>query len=205
MANVGRNDNQILDLSKLTTSIGTSLQQDKNRECYSFLTLSGPAGQIATTTSPDSSQCFHGHYPFDRAPTIGHRAEDNITIPPLPAFITPLPETLDSTDLLFLSQKGALSLPHAEFRDICLSRYLEFVHPLLPLLDSRDFLTILQRGTGEGTTISLLLFNAVMCAGLAFVEKVHIVLAGYSSKKSARMAFFKKAKVCCCNPLSISL
>jgi hypothetical protein len=119
----------------------------------------------------------------------------NDTSPNLPPYLTPLPRSLDSETMHFLATKDTFSLPSTEFRDICLSRYIEFVHPLLPVLNLNNFLMTIERGTGEGGTISLSLFHAVLCSALSFVEEDVCTKAGYSSKREARQAFLDKTKV----------
>ena len=114
---------------------------------------------------------------------------------PLPAYIQPLPTNLDDEDLAYLSKKGALSMPSTSFRNVCLCRYIEFVQPVLPLLDLNETLAIISHSRADRGTISLLLFNAVMYAALAFVETKHIRRAGYTSKLAARTSFYTKAKV----------
>ena len=103
---------------------------------------------------------------------------------------------MTSVDIDYLFAKGALSLPETPVRNALLRAYLEFVHPYMPLIEIHDFLQIIQDGTGEHGKISLLLFQAVMFAGTAFVDMDYLRTAGYTNRKVARKAFFQKARVC---------
>jgi hypothetical protein len=191
-----------LDWSQYVSSGDQSSPQQQNDELSGTTIGETPCGQAPTISSAMSSistdYFSHGSY-FDCAPRT---ERDIITIPHLPPYITPLPSRLENSVLMFLSSNGALSVPSAEFRHICASRYLELLHPLFPLLDLTNLLSITQRRNSECGTISLLLFNAVMCAALAFVENEHVIRAGYPSKRVARMSFFKRAKVCGYNSMS---
>jgi hypothetical protein len=125
--------------------------------------------------------------PMPPAPLLKHR---------LPDYIKPLPQRMTSVDIDYLFAKGALSLPDTPVRNALLRAYLEFVHPYMPLIEIHDFLQIVEDGTGESGKISLLLFQAVMFAGTAFVDMDFLRSAGYSNRKAARKAFFQKARVC---------
>jgi hypothetical protein len=193
-------DHNGLDWSQYTLSGNQSSPQHQNDE-LAGTTIGGTSSEqdppTTSAISSNSSDYFYSQSYFDCAPiTQGRVEEDIMAIPCLPPYITPLPTRLDKTVLQFLSSSGALSVPSAEFRHICASRYLELQHPLFPLLDPHNLLTITQRGNDKCGTISLLLFNAVMCAALAFVENDHVIRAGYPSKRAARMSFFIRAKVC---------
>lgn len=120
---------------------------------------------------------------------------NDIVSPNLPSFIRPLPTSLDQVDLRCLYERNAFSLPSDAFRDVCLARYLEFTHPLLPLLDIAQVLSMLDNETNGESSMSLLLFQAVMCSGVTFVENDIIRREGFDCKRSARHAFFNRAKV----------
>ena len=65
----------------------------------------------------------------------------------------------------------------------------------MPLIETYELLHIIDEGTGESGRISLLLFQAIMFAGTAFVDMDYLRSAGYSNRKAARKAFFQKARV----------
>lgn len=113
----------------------------------------------------------------------------------LPDYLKPLPQRMTSVDIDYLFAKGALSLPEIPVRNALLRSYLEYVHPYMPLIEVHELLQIIDDGTGQSGRISLLLFQAIMFAGTAFVDMDELRAAGYSSRKSARKAFFQKARV----------
>lgn len=114
----------------------------------------------------------------------------------LPAYIQPLPTCMEEEDMMHLWKKGATVIPEVAFRNELLRSYIEFVHPYLPLLDVHDFLRIVDKGTGEDGRVSLLLFQAVMFAGVAFVDRSYLTAAGYPTRRSARKAFYLRTRVC---------
>lgn len=112
----------------------------------------------------------------------------------LPNYIRRLPQRLQAEDLNYLQAKGALTIPDRTLRDELLKAYIHYVHPYMPLLDLEEFLQILARNDGTHY-VSLLLFQAVMFAGTAFVDMEALRNAGYNNRKSARKIFFQRARV----------
>ena len=113
----------------------------------------------------------------------------------LPDFIRGLPQRLQSDDIDYLATKGALTVPDVELRNELLKSYIHYVHPYMPLLDLEEFLQTIARNDGIHR-MSLLLFQAVMFAGTAFVDMKHLRAAGYPNRKAARKVFFQRARVC---------
>ncbi|KAL5347528.1 hypothetical protein ACLOAV_007840 [Pseudogymnoascus australis] len=112
----------------------------------------------------------------------------------LPTYIQPLPTCMESEDMMHLWKKGATVIPDIAFRNELLRSYIEFVHPYMPLLDVHDFLRIVDEGTGENGRVSLLLFQAVMFAGVAFADRSYLTAAGYPTRRSARKAFYLRTR-----------
>ncbi|PCH08372.1 Transcription factor [Penicillium occitanis (nom. inval.)] len=112
----------------------------------------------------------------------------------LPNYIRRLPQRLQAEDLNYLQAKGALTIPDRALRDELLKAYIHYVHPYMPLLDLEEFLQILARNDGTHH-VSLLLFQAVMFAGTAFVDMEALRNAGYNNRKSARKVFFQRARL----------
>jgi hypothetical protein len=113
----------------------------------------------------------------------------------LPYFIKPLPPRIGPEEVAYLEMKGVLTLPSITLRNELLRAYIEFVHPYMPLLDLYEFLLIIESGNGALGRVSLILYQAVMFAGSAFVEMQYLHSAGYSSRKQARKDFFQKTRV----------
>lgn len=113
----------------------------------------------------------------------------------LPLFIKPLPAKIGPDEVSYLEKKGALTLPKSTLRSEMLRAYVEFVHPYMPLLDLHDFLMIIDRPDGSLGKVSLILFQAVMFAGSAFVDMQFLRAAGYATRKEARKDFFQKTRV----------
>jgi hypothetical protein len=113
----------------------------------------------------------------------------------LPRFIKPLPVKIGPEEISYLEKKGALTIPKGTLRSEMLRAYVEFVHPYMPLLDLHDFLTVIDRSDGSKGKVSLILFQAVMFAGSAFVDMSHLRAAGYATRKDARKDFFQKTRV----------
>ncbi|KFZ19019.1 hypothetical protein V502_03874, partial [Pseudogymnoascus sp. VKM F-4520 (FW-2644)] len=112
----------------------------------------------------------------------------------LPAYIKPLHSSMAIEDVGHLWKKGALTIPDTPFRNALVIAYIEFVHSYMPLIELHEFLRIVNEGSGESGRISLLLFQAVMFTGVAFVDMSHLTAAGYSTRKAARKAFYLKSR-----------
>ncbi|KAF7593865.1 hypothetical protein BBP40_010676 [Aspergillus hancockii] len=112
----------------------------------------------------------------------------------LPDYIRGLPPRLQKEDIDYLGMKGALTVPDVGLRNELLKAYVHYVHTYMPLLDLEDFLQTVVQNDGI-RRMSLLLFQAVMFAGTAFVDLKHLQAAGYSSRKTARKAFFQRARL----------
>jgi hypothetical protein len=135
--------------------------------------------------SPISTDSVSGFFPPSRLAAIAN----------IPYFIKPLPPRIGPDEVAYLEKKGALTVPSIGLRNEMLKAYIEFVHPYMPLLDLYDFIMIIESGNGSLGRISLILFQAVMFAGSAFVDMQHLHNAGYTSRKEARKDFFQKTRV----------
>ncbi|THC91329.1 hypothetical protein EYZ11_009215 [Aspergillus tanneri] len=112
----------------------------------------------------------------------------------LPDYIRGLPPRLQKEDIDYLAMKGALTVPDVALRNELLKAYIHYVHTYMPLLDLEEFLQTIVQNDGI-RRMSLLLFQAVMFAGTAFVDLKHLQAAGYPSRKAARKAFFQRARL----------
>ncbi|KAM5469102.1 hypothetical protein MauCBS54593_004454 [Microsporum audouinii] len=112
----------------------------------------------------------------------------------LPDYIRALPGKFMAEDIDYLDRKGALTIPSDSLRNELLKSYIQYVHAYMPLLDLDDFLRVIVRNDASGS-LSLLLFQAVMFAGTAFIGIRHLQAAGFESRKAARKAFFQRARL----------
>ncbi|KIW35563.1 uncharacterized protein PV07_02253 [Cladophialophora immunda] len=125
------------------------------------------------------------------------------TPPPLPqngpGWHTALPDFIEAfplrspNDLEFLRQRSVFVLPPPQLQRVIIDRFTEFVHPLLPVLDLPAFRGAIF-GEKPGQRVSLLLFHAVMFAGVGAVESEIVLRQAYMSKTTARQTFYEKAK-----------
>ena len=112
----------------------------------------------------------------------------------LPAFIAPLSSRILNEDLEYLIHKGALTVPEPDLQLEILRAYMSSVHPFMPMLDYRSFIHALLNNQGD-RRISLLLFQAVMFAGLHSLELPVLHRLGFESAKQARKVFFNRARL----------
>jgi hypothetical protein len=111
-----------------------------------------------------------------------------------PRFLKPLPDRIAPEDLEFLRFRGALSIPETGLRNELLRSYIQWVHSFMPVLNLQEFLRCVAENDPRGN-VSVLLFQAVMFVGTAFIDLKHLQDAGYSTRKSARNAFYTRLRV----------
>lgn len=112
----------------------------------------------------------------------------------LPAYVKPLPPRLGPDEIMYLDKKGVLTIPPVSLRDALLKAYAEFVHPYMPLLNLHELVGTIDRNDGV-QSVSLLLFQAIMFAGVATVDMRHLKSAGYATRRDARREFFQKTRI----------
>jgi hypothetical protein len=100
--------------------------------------------------------------------------------------------TCAKADLDYLVAQEVFTTLPAELTSLVLDRYEKFVHPLSPCFILSDIRNAIETSC---TQLPLMLYHAIMCAGLAAVETHHIIQHGWSSKAQARQSCYKKAKV----------
>lgn len=88
----------------------------------------------------------------------------------MPAFLKPIPTSLEPNDICYLTLNGGLDIPSPVFQNALVNAYIEFVHPYLPVIDLINFIDIPSHPDGSNRQISLTLYQAVMFAGFGFVE-----------------------------------
>jgi hypothetical protein len=98
-------------------------------------------------------------------------------------------------DLIYLQSKGALTLPSHDCQQELIWSFFEYVYPLMPIVDLDEFVKILQDTDGNSGCTSLLLLQAILFAGTAYVKLDHLRAAGFSTRKEARKAFFQRVRV----------
>jgi hypothetical protein len=122
-------------------------------------------------------------------------SEPQSTSIPLPTFIKELPLSMKSDDVQYLWTKGAFSIPEVSFRNKLIQGFVEHIYPSLPLIHLHEFLRTISKEDLVKEKISLVLFQAILFAGTAFVDLSYLQAAGYSTRREARKAFYQKVRV----------
>ncbi|KAJ5233347.1 uncharacterized protein N7469_005113 [Penicillium citrinum] len=111
-----------------------------------------------------------------------------------PRFLKPLPDCIAPEDVEFLRFRGALSIPESGLRNELLRSYIQWVHSFMPVLNLQELLRCVAENDPNGN-VSVLLFQAIMFVGTAFVDLQHLLDAGYATRKDARSAFFTRLRL----------
>ncbi|RDW76949.1 hypothetical protein BP6252_05002 [Coleophoma cylindrospora] len=151
---------------------------------------------VATLAQPKSSQSSCSHLKYSETT--------------LPGVFTPFPSHLDIADLAYLKSRDALTIPDKTTQLELLKGYIQGVHSTLPILDLKEFLSragfsqlLLTESSNLGKTcevieietISFLLFQAVLFAGVEYVSSKVLRQAGYRDRKSAKRIFFRRVRL----------
>ena len=100
------------------------------------------------------------------------------------------PAHLAEEDVQYLAAKHCLNMPVKQCSDVLVSAFVDRVYPLYPVVVLHDFLADLRSGS-----LSLLLLNAVCCAGSSFCNLADLTPLGFKSRKDARDTFYRRAKL----------
>ena len=147
-----------------------------------------PLQSFTETLSPSTTVSSHGG---EQSSGYGCVESDA-----LPSFIKPFRKTLDSTDLEYLQNKGALQIPAPGLRNKIISCYLQFIHPQLPVLDASTLQQIAQGSLSpDKASMSILLFQAAMFSAVLFIDIKSMKEAGYDTPLEMRRAFYARARV----------
>ncbi|KAK4891048.1 hypothetical protein LTR27_010255 [Elasticomyces elasticus] len=109
------------------------------------------------------------------------------------ASLKPCPPNMDLEDFAFLGAKGAMTVPGGKLLSELLASYVQFVHPYMPVVDLEDLMGAVYSGD-DAKEISLMLFQAIMFAGSAFVDLELLKNEGYTNRRDARRKMFRKVK-----------
>ncbi|KAF3931563.1 hypothetical protein ABW19_dt0208493 [Dactylella cylindrospora] len=164
----------------------SSLAQLSSQQTYNRMISQQPS---PSATSSSASRPI-------RVPTYEILTKD------LPSFIKPTPTRIAHDDVDYLVRKGATSIPLEPFRQELIDCYFEYVHPFMPLIEESEWKKTTARNwegfdpsRHKDDRISLLLYQAVLFAGSAFAKMESLRAAGYSTRKSARKAFFMRTRL----------
>ncbi|KAL2399760.1 Cutinase transcription factor 1 beta [Exophiala dermatitidis] len=115
---------------------------------------------------------------------------------PLPDCVKPIAQHLTMDDIHYLRIKGALDIPSIELRKALIQSYVQYFHPLMPLLDLPTLMNCANEcPTNTTPKMSILLLQAVMFAGVTFVDSEQIKRAGFICRRTARRVFYDRARL----------
>ncbi|KAM5368970.1 hypothetical protein ACJZ2D_009279 [Fusarium nematophilum] len=119
-------------------------------------------------------------------------------LPQFPSFIRPIHETLSTAAINYLTCEGAFWLPEGQLRQALVDACFEFVAPFMPSLDRSEILGHTDVSLDSAPcqkSIGILLFQAILFAGSSFVDVVLLESADLPSRREARRAFYRRARL----------
>lgn len=163
-------------------------EREDSAQSHNHRTMS-PAFAFNTPPQPDLSCPSISMASFLRSAALPGTGEDIL----LPPFIEPLPTRLRKEDWQYLSAKDCFSFPPLALERVILQRFVDYIYPLLPVVDIEQVIAAIT--DQSQSQVSLLVYHALMSAGLAAVEDGVLVQYDYQSKAAARNVFYTKTKV----------
>ncbi|RVX73964.1 hypothetical protein B0A52_02854 [Exophiala mesophila] len=143
------------------------------------------------TPIPNPSNRAQSHHGAEGTPSNCH---GSFATTNLPSYVRPPRPDFRSDDLDFLALRGALSVPDQVLRDQLIRSFVLHVYPHLPVIDLQEFLQCVD-GSDPDAQMSLLLLQAVMFAGTAYIDIQYLQQAGFSDRRTARAMFYSKIKL----------
>lgn len=131
-------------------------------------------------------------------PPVGDANDITSSSEPLPTFIKPVPRSLNLAHMKFLRSQGALSLPGWSLQRALIEAYAEFAYPYMPLIQIHEFLdSAHDPESSSSRQISLLLYQAILFAGSAFVDRRSLEgdQSCFSSRRLARRELSNRVTV----------
>lgn len=117
--------------------------------------------------------------------------------PPMPNFIQAPPEHFRQGHVMFLLAEGALTLPSSALQFALVEAWAEYYYPYMPLVHLHELLNTIHNPNLSGQRVSLLLYQAILFAGAAFVEPAHLnAEPGFSGRREARKELSRRVTVC---------
>ncbi|KAL5332602.1 fungal-specific transcription factor domain-containing protein [Aspergillus crustosus] len=101
---------------------------------------------------------------------------------------------LPPADVRYLELKGCFRVPTGAHLDNFLRQYFLHAHPCMPVVDEAGFWSSYEQGgLGGSSTISLLLFQAMLFTASAFVPLGSLRACGFSDRNEARETLHQRA------------
>ncbi|WAO92003.1 Zn(2)-C6 fungal-type domain-containing protein [Fusarium falciforme] len=119
----------------------------------------------------------------------------------LPAFIKPIDPDTSQSALNYLAAEGAFWLPEGKLRQALVDACFEFVAPYMPSLDRSEILGHIDVSVEHAPeepyqkTIGILLFQAILFAGSAFVDSDMLQCLHFPSHREVRRSFYRRARL----------
>ncbi|KAF2815567.1 uncharacterized protein BDZ99DRAFT_435984 [Mytilinidion resinicola] len=101
-------------------------------------------------------------------------------------------------DINFLERQSCFRIPTQPALDELMREYFLHVHPSLPIINEGDFWDMYTNRDvvlGDHSRMSLFVFQAMLFAACSFVPQATIRKLGFTSTRSARAAYFRRAKL----------
>ncbi|RMJ16760.1 hypothetical protein CDV36_003542 [Fusarium kuroshium] len=119
----------------------------------------------------------------------------------LPAFIKPISPDTSQSALNYLAAEGAFWIPEGKLRQALVDACFEFITPYMPSLDRSELLGHMDVSADHNPdqpcqkTIGILLFQAILFAGSAFVDSDVLRRLDCPSPREARRSFYRRARL----------
>ncbi|KAF5611186.1 cutinase transcription factor 1 beta [Fusarium subglutinans] len=154
----------------------TSSSEQESMYCHKMTASRISSAQPAAQRTNTSTTELFVHYPYLKIHNIHSIAQQ---------------------DLNYMEAQGCLHVPSRPILDNFVEQYFRVHQAHLPLLNEGDFWEMYsqEESTGPQSTISLLVFQAMLFASCNFVSLQIIKKLGFPSLRAARAEFYRRTKL----------
>ncbi|KAF5254178.1 hypothetical protein FANTH_1060 [Fusarium anthophilum] len=154
----------------------TSSSEQESIYCHKMTAPRVSSAQPAAQRTNTSTMVLFVHYPYLKVHNIHSIAQQ---------------------DLNYMEAQGCLHVPSRPILDNFVEQYFRVHQAHLPLLNEGDFWEMYSQkeSTGPQSTISLLVFQAMLFASCNFVSLHIIKKLGFLSLRAARAEFYRRTKL----------
>ncbi|KAG5761624.1 hypothetical protein H9Q72_010280 [Fusarium xylarioides] len=180
---LGDSETETAEINSMSSGYGdgptireTSSSEQESMYSHRMTAPAIPSAQPAAQRTNISTTVLFVHYPYLKIHNIHSIAQQ---------------------DLNYMEAQGCLHVPSRPILDNFVEQYFRHQHPFLPLLNEGDFWEMYSQkeSTGPQSTISLLVFQAMLFASCNFVSLHIIKQLGFSSLRTARAEFYRRTKL----------
>lgn len=164
-------------------------------DCHLFLSTIPGTSPSSPSPPPPLTPMLGVKSPSEISRSLLPTKHSRTSWKPLLQQFKPFHTSVQQEDFNHLQQTGAFAVPAKRLQNDLLKCYVVFVHGQCPVIDLKDLSDMVRDEYQDQKQISLILFQAVMFAGSAWVNEEKLHAAGFTSREDAQRVLFRRVRV----------